>query len=226
MSLRNASGGQRGRNDAHFHDLSQSHSFIVMSSWRARQPVLALGGMRMDPHWLSGQRAASGGQQWLGCSLGGPQTKSPSPMCCSCIRAAGSRRSLDSSHVNASMPPGQRGRSPTCNDPVLPRDEAAGADGHVGKFESLDNRLGDVRPDVDVACMRQLSASMPAPGQNIPLYKVVRIHGSTGWKSLAVFSRHRSVQASESSYRFLRIVSTELPLHAARRRCGSLRAYL
>jgi hypothetical protein len=69
---------------------------------------------------------------------------------------------------------------PTCNYPVLPRDEAAGADGHVGEFECLDNGLRDIRPDVDVACLRQLAASSTVSRPCLPLYRVVRIHGSVG----------------------------------------------
>ena len=41
----------------------------------------------------------------------------------------------------------------TCNYPVLSRDEATGADGDIGELEGLDNRLRNVRPDVDVACL-------------------------------------------------------------------------
>jgi hypothetical protein len=43
----------------------------------------------------------------------------------------------------------------TCNNPILSRDEATGADRNIGEFEGLDNRLRNVRPDVDVACLRQ-----------------------------------------------------------------------
>jgi hypothetical protein len=43
----------------------------------------------------------------------------------------------------------------TCNNPILSRDEATGADRDIGEFEGLDNRLRNVRPDVDVACLRQ-----------------------------------------------------------------------
>jgi hypothetical protein len=47
---------------------------------------------------------------------------------------------------------------PTCDYPILPRNEAAGTDGHVGEFECLDDRLGDVRPNVDVSCRCQCPA--------------------------------------------------------------------
>jgi hypothetical protein len=43
----------------------------------------------------------------------------------------------------------------TCNYPVLSRDEATGADRDIGELEGLDDRLRNVRPDVDVACLRQ-----------------------------------------------------------------------
>jgi hypothetical protein len=69
---------------------------------------------------------------------------------------------------------------PTCNYPVLPRNEAAGADGYVGEFECLDNGLRDVRPDVDVTCLCQLVASRDGSTLCLPLYRVVRIHGSVG----------------------------------------------
>ena len=49
---------------------------------------------------------------------------------------------------------------PTCNYPVFPSDEAAGADGYIGEFECLDNGLGYVRPDVDVSCLGQHSACL------------------------------------------------------------------
>jgi hypothetical protein len=97
--------------DAHFHDLSQSHSLIVISSWTLvsmRSPHAC----RYYPHWRSEQRAASGAQQSLGCSLDVPRTTSPSPRCCSCIRATGNHRSLDSSHVNACTPPNQNNSIP------------------------------------------------------------------------------------------------------------------
>ena len=56
------------------------------------------------------------------------------------------------------------GVCPTCNDPILPCNEATGADGHVGEFECLDDRLGDVRPNVDVSCRCQYSASIVVDG--------------------------------------------------------------
>jgi len=43
---------------------------------------------------------------------------------------------------------------PTCNYPVFPSDEAAGADGYISEFECLDNGLGYVRPDVDVSTVQ------------------------------------------------------------------------
>lgn len=37
------------------------------------------------------------------------------------------------------------------NDPILARDEAAGADRDVGEFEGLDDLLCLIRPDIDMA---------------------------------------------------------------------------
>lgn len=39
----------------------------------------------------------------------------------------------------------------TADDPVLTGDEAAGSDGDIGELEGLDDGLGGVGPDVDVA---------------------------------------------------------------------------
>jgi hypothetical protein len=104
---------------------------------------------------------------------------------------------------------------PTCNYPILPRDEAASANGHVGEFECLDNGLGDVRPDVDVTCLCQLVASSHGSRLCLPLYKVVRIHGSVGWKSSAV-SIAGDCSGDGGSYRCLEIVSMELEVYNSR----------
>jgi hypothetical protein len=81
-----------------------------------------------------------------------------------------------------------KGRRRTCNDPVLACDEATGADGDIGELECLDDRLRNVRPDVDVSCQRQCLAGIAISQLAIPLYKVVRIHGSVGWKSCQAVS--------------------------------------
>ena len=39
----------------------------------------------------------------------------------------------------------------TADDPVLAGNEAAGSDGDIGELESLDDGLGGVGPDVDMA---------------------------------------------------------------------------
>ena len=69
---------------------------------------------------------------------------------------------------------------PTCYYPVLPGDEATGADGYVGELKCLHNGLCYVRPDVDVSCLGQHSACLEVSALFVPLYKVVRIHGSVG----------------------------------------------
>lgn len=100
----------------------------------------------------------------------------------------------------------------TCNNPILPCNEATSADGYVGELKGLDNRLRDIRPYVDVSCRRQLSACPAFLKLGIPLYRVVRIHGSVGWKSLVVFSSGRSLWR-RCFYRFLAIVSMRLQLN-------------
>lgn len=47
----------------------------------------------------------------------------------------------------------------TANNPVLPCDEPAGTNGDIGEFESLDDLLSLVGPDVDVACRAWASAT-------------------------------------------------------------------
>jgi len=68
----------------------------------------------------------------------------------------------------------------TCDNPVLPRNKATGADRDFGDFKCLDNGLCDVRPYVDMSWVRQRSAIRHVSEVAVPLYKVVRIHGSVG----------------------------------------------
>lgn len=65
------------------------------------------------------------------------------------------------------------------DNPVLARNKAAGADGHIGQFECLDDGLRFVRPDVDVAaveCREDLAMIVMV---NTPLFglKVLSFHG-------------------------------------------------
>lgn len=82
--------------------------------------------------------------------------------------------------MSASLPEDSGVWALTCYYPILPRDEATGAYGYIGELEGLDDGLRYVRPDVDVACFRQRSAYIGGFQLCIPLYKVVRIHGSVG----------------------------------------------
>ena len=51
------------------------------------------------------------------------------------------------------------------DNPVLPRDEATGADGNVGKLECLDDLLCFVRPDIDMTC--PVSTALPDPSLHV-----------------------------------------------------------
>jgi hypothetical protein len=82
--------------------------------------------------------------------------------------------------MSASLPEDSGVWALACYYPILPRDEATGAYGYIGELEGLDDGLRYVRPDVDVACFRQRSAYIGGFQLCIPLYKVVRIHGSVG----------------------------------------------
>jgi len=82
--------------------------------------------------------------------------------------------------MSASLPEDSGVWALTCYYPILPRDEATGAYGYIGELEGLDDGLRYVRPYVDVACFRQRSAYVGGFQLCIPLYKVVRIHGSVG----------------------------------------------
>jgi hypothetical protein len=60
--------------------------------------------------------------------------------------------------TQGSVRPPPVGKSDSCiqiirpaDDPVLPGNEATGTDRDIGELESLDNLLGLVRPDVDMA---------------------------------------------------------------------------
>lgn len=69
---------------------------------------------------------------------------------------------------------------PTCNYPILPCNEATGTNGYIGKLEGFDDRLRDIRPYMDVSCLGQPAASIMVSKLCVPLYNVVRIHGSVG----------------------------------------------
>lgn len=75
----------------------------------------------------------------------------------------------------------------TNHEPVFSGDEATGADRDVSDLEGLDESLSLVGPDVDMACRLSVISAPPSEtswGWVLPLYKVLRIHGSVGWKSI------------------------------------------
>lgn len=51
----------------------------------------------------------------------------------------------------------------TCNNPVFPRNEATSSNGNVRELECLDDRLRNVRPDVDVSYYYQSSVAFVVP---------------------------------------------------------------
>jgi len=87
------------------------------------------------------------------------------------------------------------------DNPVLPGNEAAGADGHVGKLECLDDLLGLVRPDVDMAAVESRCSYVSEGGRLVgELAAILRIHGSVGWKSMPLTRCSRTPSACEVSW--------------------------
>ena len=111
------------------------------------------------------------------------------------------------SYVNLGIP-SQRAAWPTCDYPVLPRNEATCSDGYIAELECLDDGLRNVGPYVHMSCPPSVCAfSSKLFGACIPLYSVVRIHGSIGWKSSRQFSSYHKTVV-RGIYRFLRCVSS------------------
>lgn len=83
-------------------------------------------------------------------------------------------------HYSSITVPSKGSNNPTRNNPVLSRNEPTRSDGDVGEFEGFNNRLRLKGPDIHMAWAYVSIRRFLTVPNSIPLYNVVRIHGSVG----------------------------------------------